>query len=110
MVYSIVGNPFKLWVSDMSNARNDKVMDKGDHNIMILPEFKEIFDKSTHFSGMVLSYFYQPSLNFSNLYLCLTVQPGRTAFLLKPNAKRRATKIELEQKKKQVQSEKEAQE
>jgi hypothetical protein len=86
----------------MSNARNDNVMDKGDHNILILPEFKAIFDKSTHFSGMVQSHLCLLSFNFFDSYLCLVVQPGRTAFLLKPNAKRRATKIELQQKKEQI--------
>jgi hypothetical protein len=54
MVYSIVGQAFKNWVSEKTSERDDHTRDKGDHNVVILPEFKKIFDSSTHFSGMIL--------------------------------------------------------
>ena len=73
LIYSIVGEPFKDWVDERVNKRNNKVAVEGNQFINMDPEIARIFQASTQVS----------------------TTHGTSCHLMKTNAKRRRTKAEV---------------
>ena len=46
MIYTVVGNPFALWVKSQMEKRNDKIKAEQDMMIDMDPEIAEIFRAS----------------------------------------------------------------
>ena len=47
LIYSIIGEPFKVWVDERVNRRNQKVAIEGNQFINMDPEIARIFQAST---------------------------------------------------------------
>ena len=64
MAYSVIGDPFKIWVNTVISQRNARVTDDKDMAIYMDPEIAKIFKNSTSVSGKHLKLHYYT--NFQN--------------------------------------------
>ena len=70
LAYSIIGEPFRDWVDERVNGRNERVAIEGNQYINMDPDIAKIFHASTQVS----------------------TTHGTSCFLMKPSAKKRRSK------------------
>ena len=77
VIYTIIGDRFRIWVDEKISERNQKIMQTQNLAINMDPEIYAAFQASTHVS----------------------VQHGISGHLMKASAKRRRTKAEIAEEK-----------
>ena len=65
VIYTIVGEPFRVWVSELIKGRNDHVAEKNDLMIELDPEIAAAFSSSLNISSKLP---YQASRNDRNSF------------------------------------------
>ena len=73
MIYTKVGDPFRLWVNERVGERHEKVKDKEERYIELDPEIAEVFRASK----------------------AVSTSKGRSHLMMKATAKPRRTKEEI---------------
>ena len=92
MIYSLVGDPFREWVSKTIKKRNDTVASKNDLMIELDPAIAKAFQRSINISSKWNEFskkWYQRWL-----WVFLAVK-GRGVHILKPGSKRRRTRDQM---------------
>ena len=68
VIYTLVGEPFAVWVKERIQERNNKILQEQNMNAQFDPEIAAILDKSTSVSGRYLQSVCGLSL-FSNSFV-----------------------------------------
>jgi hypothetical protein len=102
VIYSTVGDPFKRWVMERVNARNNAKLVKEDHFIEVSAEVMAAFNASSHKTGKWIKFFRQCLTAF----ILVADGAGRTAFMLQKSSNRRRTQQEIKEAKEKEQGDK----
>ena len=91
MVYTIVGDDFRQWVSNVIRDRNSKVASKNDLIIELDPEIAKAFKSSLNISSKSINQFLRFFHFLTFLCIFFIATKGRGVHILKPGSKRRRT-------------------
>ena len=94
VIYYVCGDEFDKWISKTIEARNKKITEERDLLIEMDPEVARVFQASTSVSSKWHSFRHALPNLFCFLYDI--AQKGVSAHLLKPSAKRRRTKQQIQ--------------
>ena len=89
VIYSVIGEPFRQWVSEAIKKRNAELADKRDLMIELDPEIAKAFRSSVNISSKYTILEVQQCNQ--RIYTLIIATKGRGVHILKPGSKRRRT-------------------
>ena len=94
VVYSVIGEQFRQWVSTSIKKRNDELADKRDLLIELDPEIAKAFRSSVNISSKCS--FLECQQSNQPFFVLFLATKGRGVHILKPGSKRRRTQADMD--------------